>query len=425
MRRRSPWLLVSALLAGCVQNGMAPGPDDVGENPPELQLDRLQVNNDPAQLDARVQYRSKPLFIRMKETPGREVAPPFKSETLRFTEGMRLTLVAEVSPPEVEGHIVQANDIDIDGKTAVVGYNFAGEVFAGAVQVIDFTLPDRPRLISEVLYRDADVTAVQIHGKHVYVGMGSLDPALQTPALLEELLLTTTGLEPTTRWIGLPSWVVTDIQVHANNVIASVGAAHGGVAYVDRSGTQMRMTAFRGEDDVRGIVVPSTTSMAAVCGTSPRMALLGVPGFGVLGGQNIDGYNYPDAKGTIEEQDSICYLGAGDGGFQVRRPDGLLLASLGHEAFSDFRPEEMVTNAVSIHGSLAFVAAGALGVQVVGVAGARSWATGGGPDPDGLQVLGELDLEDGFSCNMVKAKNNVLVVAAGRGGVALVTMQAR
>jgi len=419
MRRRTPWLLVSAMLAGCVQNGMAPGPDDVGENPPELQLDRLQVNNDPAQLDARVQYRSKPLFIRMKETPGREVAPPFKSE------GMRLTLVAEVSPPEVEGHIVQANDVDIDGKTAIVGYNFAGEIFAGAVQVIDFTQPERPRLLSEVLFRDADVTAVLKHGNNVYVGMGSLDPALATPALLEEFALLDTGLEPTERWLDLPSWVVTDLAVHADNVIASVGAAQGGVAYVDRTSAQLRMNAFRGEDDVRGIVVPSNTSMAAVCGTRPRMALLGVPGFGVLGGQDVDGYNYPDAKGTIEVHDSVCYLGAGDGGFQVRRPDGLLLASLRHEAFSDVRPEEMVTNAVSMHGSLAFVAAGALGVQVVDVAGARSWATGGGPDPAGLQVLGELDLDDGFSSNMVKAENNVLVIAAGRGGVALVTMQAR
>jgi len=419
MWRRSPWFMISALLVGCVQNGMAPGPDDVGGNPPQLQADRLLVVNDPAQLDARVQYRSRPLFIRMQETPGRELAPPLK------TDGMRLTLVAEVAPPVVDGHVVQANDVDIDGKTAIVAYNFAGDIFAGAVQVLDFTHPERPRLVSEVLYRDADVTAVVKHGQHVYVGMGSVDPALQSPALLEELELDDTGLTPTSRWLDLPSWVVTDLGIHGEFVVASVGALHGGVAYVDRTSPQMHVVTFHAEEDIRGIGFPSSMSMAAVCGTQPRLALLDLPSLRRSHTQEVDGYNYADAKGTIEVHDSVCYLGAGDGGFQVRRPDGLLLAALRHEAFSDVRPEEMVTNAVSVQGSLAFVAAGALGVQVVDVAGARSWAVGGGPDPEGLRVLGELDFAAGFSSNMVRAENNVLVVAAGSGGIKLVTMQAR
>jgi len=417
--RRTPWLLACILLVGCVQNGMAPEPGSTGESQPQLQGDRLLVVNDAAELDARVQYLSKPLFIRRKETPGRELAPSLK------TDGMRLTLVAEVSPPVVEGHVVQANDVDIDGKTAIVAYNFAGEVFAGAVQVIDFLHPDRPRLVSEVLFRQADVTAVLKHGQHVYAGMGSVDPALQSPALLEEFLLGDGGLEPTERWLDLPSWVVTDLAKSGEFVLASVGAAQGGMAYVDRTAPQLRTVSFHAEEDIRGIGLPGSSSLAAVCGTRPRLALLGLPGFGVLNSRSVDGYNYPDAKGTIEVHDSICYLGAGDGGFQVRRPDGELLAVLRHEDFTNRRPEEMVTNAVSLHGSLAFVAGGALGVQVVDVAGARGWAMGNGYDPKGLQVLGELEFGDGMSSNMVKAENNVLVVAAGRGGVKLVTMQSR
>ena len=66
---------------------------------------------------------------------------------------------------------------------------------------------------------------------------------------------------------------------------------------------------------------------------------------------------------------------------------------------------------------------GALGVQVVKVAGARSWAVGGGPDPAGLEVLGQLGFEDGMSSNMVKSANNVMVVAAGLGGIKLVVMR--
>jgi hypothetical protein len=382
-----------------------------------LQEDRLVVINDPALLDARVQYRSKPLFILAKETPGRELAPPLKSA------GLRLTLVGEVSPPRVDGLVVQANDVDISGKTAVVAYNFAGDTFAGAVQVIDFTHPERPRLVSEVLFRDADANAVLLHGEHVYAGLGSIDPALRTPALFEEFLLDDAGLAPSGRWLDLPSWTVTDLARHGDYVVASVGARDGGVALIDRTSPRLAVEAFAAEEDVRGIDLPDDVSLAAACGTRPRLGLRGLPGMQSMSEQAVDGYSHPNAKGTLEVHNAICYLGAGDGGFQVRRPDGTLLAALRHEDFSTLRPELMVTNAVSLQGELAFVAAGALGVQVVKVAGARAWAAGAGPDPEGLEVLGELDLEDGFSCNMVKAGNNVMVVAAGLGGILLVTMQ--
>ncbi len=77
---------------------------------------------------------------------------------------------------------------------------------------------------------------------------------------------------------------------------------------------------------------------------------------------------------------------------------------------------------MSLNGGLAFVAAGALGVQVVKVSAATSWSLGGGPDQDGLEVLGELKFGEGLSSNMVKTRTNVMVVAAGRGGVRLVTL---
>jgi hypothetical protein len=394
---------------------MAPEPEESGELTPELQADRLVIINEPEQLDARVQHDSKPLFIRMKETPGREIAPPLKPGTV-------LTLVGEVEPPTVDGLVVQANDIDIKSRIAVVAYNYAGEVFAGAVHVVDFANPERPRLISEVLYRDADVTAVFVHGLNVYVGMGSSDPALRTPALLEEFRLTGSGLEQTGRWIDLPSWVVTDLSTHGPYVVASVGAREGGVAFVDRTFTQFRLDAFVAEEDIRGIDFPSMTELAAVCGTRPRMAMMDVEGRTTKGAHEVDGYNNPDAKGTIEVHGGLCFLGAGDGGFQVRRPDGTLLGALRHEDFTDLRPDLMVTNAVSLHGNLAFVAAGALGVQVVDVTGMRGWSEGGGHDPNGLRVLGELEFDDGVSSNMVKSKNNVVVVAGGLGGIKLVTM---
>jgi hypothetical protein len=47
----------------------------------------------------------------------------------------------------------------------------------------------------------------------------------------------------------------------------------------------------------------------------------------------------------------------------------------------------------------------------------------GSSEAAGLQLVGQLGLEDGASCNMVKSKNDILVVAAGAGGVKLVSMR--
>jgi hypothetical protein len=68
-------------------------------------------------------------------------------------------------------------------------------------------------------------------------------------------------------------------------------------------------------------------------------------------------------------------------------------------------------------GSLGYVAAGALGIQVVDLG---RWGTVGATT--GLRVLGQLGFEDGFSSNMVKARSNIMVVAAGRGGLELVRL---
>lgn len=418
-RTATTWLLIVPLFAGCIHNTMAPEeavlPGETQE--PALQDERLVIINDPAVLDARVRYTSRPLFIQMKETPGRELAPSLKPR------GTELTLVGEVEPPTVDGLVVQANDIDIRGKRALVAYNFAGDLFAGAVQVIDFKHPDRPRLISEVLFRNADVNAVALQGSRVYVGLASSDPALKTPALMEELKLAGSGLHRTGRWVDLPSWAVTDLAACGKHIVAAVGARSGGVALVERDRPRLHVDAYAEQEDVRGIDFGGARSLVAVCGTRPRMGQLHLPDLSSKGMYEVDGYRNDAAKGTVEVHADLCYLGAGEGGFQVRRPDGELLAALRQSDFSNLRPDLMVTNAVSVHGHLAFVAAGALGVQVVDVSGAKRLAHGGDDGRGGaLRVLGELGFEDGMSSNMVKSKNHVLVVAAGLGGVKLVKM---
>lgn len=414
MRRFSRVLLVvPVLLAGCFKNPGAPE-SDVGNHPApevELQENRLVIINDPAVLASRVSWTSTPLFVEAKEFPGHELVA---GKVLRTD----LTLVGDVSPPDVDGNIVQANDIAIYGNRALVAFNFAGEIFAGAVQVIDFSRADQPRVIAEVQYRNADVTAVAFHGDYVYVGLGSNDPALLSGAMMEEFYLRGARLERTGRWVDLPSSVVTDLGAFSTHMIATVGAAGGGVALIERNnGKDLVVDAFNPEDDLRGFDVISGTSVVAVCGTTPRMGTLGMP---QMSGSmaSIDGFMNPDAKGTVEYYDELCWLGSGDGGFQVRNATGDLVARLENREFSELRPDQMIANAVSVMGNRAYVAAGALGVQVVDVTSIRL-----DKEEKVLRPMGELTFPEGVSSNMVKVKGPIMVVAAGAGGVKLVHMR--
>lgn len=408
-------------LMGCgVDSPQAPTDQNAGAPlPPALQASNVQIVNDPAVLESRI-VRST-LALGVRRTSGSH--PAQVVETSKDVEtGVRLTLVGTVRPPVVDGKVVQANDIEIQDHTAIVAYNFAGDVFAGAVQVIDFQHPERPVVVSEVLYRNADVDAVTMQGSHVFVGLASDDPTLRTPALLEDLRYTSShGVEQTGTWLDMPSWAVTDLAMHGEDIVAAVGARDGGVVLL-RRGNTLSVTGFAPSADVRGVDMDEHAAMSVCGGGSAQLLRNALPGMALQGQTGVEGYKNQDAKGTIEVYSHRCYLGAGDGGFQVRGADGALLGQLLPVDFAASDPRTAVVNAVSIANNLAFVACGSQGIEVVRLGRYRCDGHEA-EENEGLRILGTLGLEAGASCNMVKTRNNILVVAAGAGGVKLVSMQ--
>jgi hypothetical protein len=172
--------------------------------------------------------------------------------------------------------------------------------------------------------------------------------------------------------------------------------------------------------DVRAVAL-GTDQVFGVCGTNGQFVEFDLDTMSPQGSTPIPGYTNQAAKGTIELASGRGYLGAGDGGVQVRNgADGELLQAIANEDFrGGFAPA--IVNAFSVQNSLGFVAAGAQGLQVVRLGRYRCDGRES-EETAGLEVLGQLALEDGASCNMVMAKNHILVVAAGSGGVKLVEM---
>jgi hypothetical protein len=278
-------------------------------------------------------------------------------------------------------------------------------------------------VVSEVQYHAADVNAVTIQGSHLFVGLAANDPVLATPAMLEELQFSEgEGIQQTGDWLDMPSWAVTDLAMNGDDVVASVGARNGGVVYVRRS-DGLSMQGFSAVGDARALDLDGSAAMCAVGGTQGGLSRHALPGLGITAQTSIEGYKNEGAKGTLEAYSGRCYLGAGDGGFQVRDDSGVLLASMKPALTADVDPRSVVVNAATVDDDLAFLAAGPQGVLVVQLGRYRSGAASA-TDSD-MALLGALGLEVGASCNMVKTRNNILVVAAGTGGVKLITVSNR
>jgi hypothetical protein len=236
--------------------------------------------------------------------------------------------------------------------------------------------------------------------------------------MVREFRQFTSGFASTARWIDLPSWAVTDLAASSSSIVAACGAAEGALVHFDR--TAMRVVSTVAEPDARAVCFDEAGELFGVCGTG-SLVRRALPDLGERARAAITGFGLAGAKGTIEAAGKWCYLGAGDGGFQVRDRDGALVAVLDNGAFAGLGPGLAVTNAASVRGNLGFVAAGALGVQVVDLG---QWTAESNPSAvaSGLQVLGEIDFGEDVSSNMVKARSDVLVVAGGLGGVKLVRM---
>jgi len=89
--------------------------------------------------------------------------------------GYDVVLAARIPSVMVDGFKVQANDIVIKGNKAFIAYNFAGEPFRGAIQVVDIKHKGKPEIEEEILLPSMDVNALYIDGDYLIFG-GAADP---------------------------------------------------------------------------------------------------------------------------------------------------------------------------------------------------------------------------------------------------------
>jgi hypothetical protein len=371
---------------------------------------RVIVENDLEILGGRVDYRDETIEVDSVESIQKVL-----TRTLAST--ITLTLVAEVTPPDHNGQVLQATDVVIKGQNAYVSYNMRGEPFLGGVDVFDIADITAPQLISSAVFVDTDVSGLAEQGNTLYLAAATERPAFDSPAVLELISLSEGLLTDETSTIDLPSYAGTDVEV-AGNFIYVTSGADGGYVTVLNAGNLEEVYALPVED-ARG-VSSDNTDVGVVAGTPARLLTFDRDSGALVNDYTLEGATIEFSKSTIEINRSKAILGIGDGGTQiVCLATGDTIVTMPQPSVAGLDALVTVTNAATTDKKTLFMANGEAGVYV---AMAETRFDSKDCAVDNLQLVGKFRFDDFQSVNHVAYRNGVLFIAGGLGGLKIVTV---
>jgi hypothetical protein len=335
--------------------------------------------------------------------------------------------IARTLPVSVAGLDVQANDIIIKGNEAYVAYNYAGELFKGAIQIIDISNADEPEITQEILFEEMDVNTLYLDGNKLIFG-GAANPEIYSNKSF-------VGVIPNVKSFSINqindsltyfthSHGVTSISKQGSDYYIGVGAESGKIYITDNN---FNISTTIDKADVRDIE-EYTNGVVAIKGTTDNTEdakIMLVKNDAVVKELSLDDFSSDYNKVTIEMYNNeLAFVGMSALGFRVYD------ISENDEISSVFtldnpdNDSNHVTNSVSFDNKLAFVANGEYGVRLIDIKDVSKSASGFG------EVLGFIDFEgledesgQNYSANHVAYKSNYLFVASGVGGVNIYTVE--
>jgi len=354
--------------------------------------------------------------------------------------------VARVLPVDVGGQTVQANDVVIQGKIAVITYNTAGDPFDGALQVIDLSDPSRPVITAEFGLANSDVNAVLVTKDDIYIA-GAADPdsipdydaANPDRAFIVRIaradLATLDGATIEAGRVILDGFAATGIAEKDGTLFVSTGALNGELEILDTALAQtIGPFAYGDLRDIESyhggaIALQGTDESGEATG---RVLVFDSAG-NLEDNLPIADFGSPEKKATIEVYDKrYAFLGLSEGGFEAiylkedPGPEEFMTQLVSFENPTVDWTTETDTNSASYHKDLVFTANGEAGFRVFRVLEELNRDV---PPDNFAELVGFVPFDetrqssgDYWSANHVEFKKDVLVVASGLGGVNFYTL---
>nr|WP_294788475.1 hypothetical protein [uncultured Flavobacterium sp.] len=380
--------LAMSLLVGC---------DDNDENRNNQATDGITINSDQDALNKRLDYTNSGVIA---VENGSLTGKTAENTVTNFP----LVQIAEVKPPvDANGRTLQASHVTVNGNYAYVSYITRGDVYSGAIDVIDVSDPYKPKLVTSALIPNTDITSITYANGNLFLGAAKdidKDPLLKSnPAVSYIMPLSSGLLTDKTTANYLESRVTTDVAANTSDYFAVTGD-NGSLFKINAS--TKAITGKAAMADLRSIAL-----------TSDKVVTLS-------GTKGVNIYNLS----TLALQKSFTTSTDATGAKRTLDIDGTkLLVSEGSKGLGVYdinsgsklqtiaittAGEDNVTNAVSVNDGYTFLANGALGLNVY-QSGTQ------------LSFLGSVGIAG--SSNYVKSAGNYIYVASGTGGLKIIKME--
>ncbi|MBE8724795.1 hypothetical protein [Flavobacterium hungaricum] len=381
-------LLTVSLLISC---------DDNNDSNDGQSLNNITITSDQTALNQRLDLTNAGVISLENSSATGKFAADAGSTTFPLVQ------IAEVKPPvDANGKTLQASHVTVNGNYAYVSYIMRGETYSGAIDVIDVSDPYKPKLVTSALIANTDITSLTYSNGNLIIGAAKdvdKDASLKNPAILINMPLSSGMLTDKITVNALESRVTTDVAANASSYFAVTGDA-GSLFKISSSTKAIENKATVA--DLRSIAL-SADKVVTLSGT--KGVNVYNPSTLALQKSFTTSTDISGAKRTMDFDGTKLLVSEGANGLGVYDiNNGTKLQTLAISTAG----EDNVTNAVSVNDGYAFIANGALGLNVY---------------QSGTQysLLGALGIAG--STNYVKSSGNYIYVASGTGGLKIIKME--
>ncbi len=320
-----------------------------------------------------------------------------------------LTLIAQINPPTRSGYApLTASHVDVVGDYAYVAYNTVEDGYAGAIDIINVSNPNRPRVTSRLFYLNADVNSIKYENGYVYA-VGGVDSETSVRAtsnsFVAKIPVSGGRLDISSIAYGFQEgYNATDIVISDNKVLVTSGRNGYLVSYNKSTVALENEVSF---DDLRSVAVNG--DKIAVLDASSGVKLLN-QNFDVTGAIAIDSDFGVNTKRTLDFVGDNIIVSEGSKGAGVYDASGALLEYI--PIFTNpntgVADQDVVTNAVATNDNVILMANGGAGLCL-------SEDNGNNAD-----LVGIIELES--SINYVASKGDYIFAAAGSNGLQIIKL---
>jgi len=347
----------------------------------------IVFNNDKADLNGRMTGKNEIITVTL-------------SNQGRKGKDFELVLKGELLPPRVDGNLLQATSVSRKGKFLGISYNYAGEIYAGAIDM----LTDDLEVTSQAIFVDSDINELEFYANALYFAGGT--SASANTAFVGKL-----DFNPGKGEFSNNSAVIREVGSYTANSVTEFGgviyatsgndANNGGGVYRFDSG--LGSSRYQAVADARWMV-GSGSKVFCVTGDPATLLSFDRNNLKQEAEFSHEAQTLPESKMTISIDDDMIFIAGGENGVLVYDFNGNQIAHLTFDS-------GCITNAVSAEDGKLFISNGESGVYVAGY------------DDDEVEVIGKLELGAHESVNHILVDKDYLYVASGLGGVKMIEIK--